>query len=303
MNSRPTDYHLTDCLDVPEIAPLPTIRSERAATVARWFGIDDRLRTADSANDSPPDQRTDRALLRSLLPRAGQIVFLTGPSGAGKSSMLRALRTLRPRGRWMDLNTIDLPDAPLVDCFDGAALDQTLALLSQVGLAEAWSYLRTPGELSEGQRWRLKLALAMKEGSGLRIRDSGKAESAFSPRVCSRSGAVETASKLAGYTGPSRLILLADEFAALLDRITAAIVAGCLRRAVSSTPRLCAIVATSHHDLTAALQPDVIVNCDFRRIEVHRRGCGELTIHNSQLAKKPQRKAKTKAPGRDRFGA
>src|SRR5204863_8195276 len=67
-----------------------------------------------------------------------------------------------------------------------------------------------------------------------------------------------------------RVILLIDEFAALLDRVTAAIVARCLRRAVSSTPRLCAIVATSHHDLTAALMPDVIVNCDFRRIEVYR---------------------------------
>src|SRR6476659_5890169 len=89
MHPTQSEYHLTDSLDVPEIAPLPTIRSERAATVAKWFGIDDLVSTSNSTNDSPPDHRTDRALLRSLLPRAGQIVFLTGPSGAGKSSMLR----------------------------------------------------------------------------------------------------------------------------------------------------------------------------------------------------------------------
>jgi len=274
MNPTQSDYQLTDVLDVPEIAPLPAIRSERAATVAKWFGIDDRLNPSKSAADSPPDQRTDRALLRSLLPRAGQIVFLTGPSGAGKSSMLRALRGLRSRARWRDLNAIALPDTPLVDCFDGAPLDQTLALLSQVGLAEAWSYLRTPGELSEGQRWRLKLALSMHHSIG-----APASAGTEIPGTCRLKAARRLGSG-------NRVILLADEFAALLDRITAAIVARCLRRAISTTPTLCAIVATSHHDLTAALQPDVIVNCDFRRIEVHRRGRGGFIVRKDKPKKR-----------------
>ena len=79
----------------------------------------------------------------------------------GKKFDAAGMRMLRPRARWMDLQAIELPDTPLVDCFEGTELDRTLALLSQVGLAEAWSYLRTPAELSEGQRWRLKLALAI----------------------------------------------------------------------------------------------------------------------------------------------
>ncbi len=176
------DYEFTQTLDVPEIAPLPSIRSERAATVAKWFGIDDQINHPEPT--PARDQRTDRKLLRSLLPKSGQITLLTGPSGAGKSSMLRALRSGRPRARFLDLNEIQLPDVPLVDCFDGAPLDQTLALLSRVGLAEAWSYLRTPVELSEGQRWRLKLALGIREvgeGSGFRVQGSENVKAAPSP--------------------------------------------------------------------------------------------------------------------------
>src|SRR4051812_6810536 len=113
------DYELVDSRDVPEIAPMPTIRSERAATIARWFGIERLLRQPTMA---PSDCRTDPALLRrAWLPRRGEITFVTGPSGAGKSSILRQLRSLRAGAHWIDLNDdIALPDVPLVDCFDFA---------------------------------------------------------------------------------------------------------------------------------------------------------------------------------------
>src|SRR5262249_47623553 len=113
MHSRVCEYELTDSFDIPEITPVPSIRSERARTVAKWFGIDDRC---DDRAFPPREGRASRAMLRSLLPLAGQITFLTGPSGAGKSSLLRALRALRPRARWVDLDSIELPDLPLVDC-------------------------------------------------------------------------------------------------------------------------------------------------------------------------------------------
>ena len=75
------------------------------------------------------------------------------------------------------MNEIDAPDVPLVDCFDDLEVKDALALLSRVGLGEAWSYLRTLAELSEGQRWRLKLALAMhrarKQPSARRCRHAG----------------------------------------------------------------------------------------------------------------------------------
>jgi len=63
-------------------------------------------------------------------------------------------------------------------------------------------------------------------------------------------------------------ILICDEFAAVLDRVTAKVVARCLRRAVSADARIGAVVATSHEDLIEALSADVVVQCDFGRVEV-----------------------------------
>jgi ABC-type ATPase with predicted acetyltransferase domain len=67
------------------------------------------------------------------------------------------------------------------------------------------------------------------------------------------------------------MIFVADEFAALLDRVTAGVVGRCLRRVVDSSEGLGAVVATSHEDLVGALRPDRIVWCDFRRVEVWRK--------------------------------
>jgi len=148
---------------------------------------------------------------------------------------MRALRRATD-ARWIDLDDVKPPDVPLVDCVEARPLDETLALLARVGLAEAWTYLRTPSQLSDGQRWRLKLALAL--------------DAAFR----------EEASQ-AGARARRRTILCADEFCAVLDRVTAMIVARTLRRAVRAP--LSAIVATSHDDLADALQPDLVVTCDF----------------------------------------
>jgi ABC-type ATPase with predicted acetyltransferase domain len=68
------------------------------------------------------------------------------------------------------------------------------------------------------------------------------------------------------------VVLAADEFAAPLDRITALVVARALRKAVSARPDLCAIVATTREDLATALNPDLIVHCDFGVFEVQERG-------------------------------
>jgi ABC-type ATPase with predicted acetyltransferase domain len=225
-----------------ESPPLPTIRSDRAAQVAELFGITPLL---------PGRARPARGAfggldLRRLIPRGGQIVLLTGASGAGKSSLLDALRReARPRLRWIDLASIRLPDSPVIDCLNRVSLQQALAILSRVGLAEAWTYLRKPAELSEGQRWRLRLAKALM----LAMQSSGRST--------------------------RRPMIVCDEFAATLDRITAAIISRCLRRAIDAShgsPRApCAIVATSHDDLSDALAPDVIVRCDFSSLQITRR--------------------------------
>lgn len=264
------------------------IRSQNAATVATWFGLGKAPkpprrggRSCKRLPASPAGNAPADAPHQVRLPlAAGTITLITGPSGAGKSTLLRALREPRPapggaqpdplppaqgakesRGTcpskgdiqprsvcprdrhiqprdqdlvWIDLAAIDPPDVPIVDCFGDEPLTAILKRLGHVGLGEAWSYLRTPPELSEGQRFRLKLAMAMCE-----------------------------AARVAASPGRGRAILVCDEFAAVLDRLTAMIVARCVRRAIAATPQAAAVVATSHEDLRVALAPDVVVHCDF----------------------------------------
>jgi ABC-type ATPase with predicted acetyltransferase domain len=224
----------------------PPVRSRRARQVARWFGLSPRRGA----------QRTPSlAELRPILPPPGAVTLVTGPSGAGKSSLLRALRDAAPRDvRWIDFERIDPPDVPLVDCFEGTSLSDALALLSRVGLCEAWTYLRTPSELSDGQRWRLKLALALRDG----FREEASRGGAGAPR----------------YT-----ILCADEFGAVLDRVTAMVVARTLRNATRAP--LSALVATSHEDLVNALQPELIVTCDFEKVYTRPRGVVSSADHET----------------------
>jgi ABC-type lipoprotein export system ATPase subunit len=169
-------------------------------------------------------------------PAPGQIVLVTGPSGAGKSSLLRHLRDTTPRPV-VDCATIPWTDGLVIDQF-GQDVEAGLALLSRFGLGEAQTYLRPPAHLSDGQRWRLRLARAVHRVT----RDDSSTRCAP--------------------------ILLADEFCAVLDRLTAMIVARALRRAVDATPGLCAVVATSHEDLEEALVADVVVRCDFGEVRV-----------------------------------
>jgi len=217
--------------------------------VARLFGIEDRpchrLPDVHRWHDGFDVGEFD---VSQLLPRSGQIVLLTGASGAGKSTLLRRIRRAARSRRWIDLQNIH-PAAPtVIDCLCDRPLDEALSMLSRVGLAEAWSYLLSPDKLSDGQLWRLKLAMAL-----------------------SRFPHPASSSKLQDATvhsGSSTVTLLCDEFAAVLDRITACIVARCLRRIVSVTPGASAVVATSHDDLAGALAPQRVVECDFGRISL-----------------------------------
>jgi ATPase subunit of ABC transporter with duplicated ATPase domains len=212
----------------------PTLMSPRAQQVVEWFGL--RLPPPASVPSPAPPP----------LPAPGQVLLISGPSGSGKS---RLLRTFRRRTRrtmsWINLAALRLPDRPVVDCFGEYPLERTLELLNRVGLAEAWTYLRRPRHLSDGQRWRLRLALALY-------------------RAGAHHEPVDAGGPVVAPDRPS--LLICDEFAALLDRITAAVVARALRRTIDAHPHLRAIVATSHDDLLRPLQPDLHMRCDFGEI-------------------------------------
>jgi ABC-type ATPase with predicted acetyltransferase domain len=221
--------------------PKIALRSAKAVEVARLFGLGHAPRKQSR-------RRKRRMETCAALPPVdlapGTITLITGPSGAGKSSLLRELRRNHARRRrWIDLDLLRVRNVPIVGCFDRQPLMETLKLLARVGLGEAWSYLRTPRELSEGQKFRLKLAMG--------IYRAGEAAASAKPQAA---------------------VVACDEFAAMLDRLTAMIVSRCLRRTIDAHGHLAAVVATSHDDLIEALAPDVIVRCDFGPVEVvHRR--------------------------------
>ena len=219
------------------------IRSDEAALVANWFGLDRKSRSRKRKRISTPT--VESAIDLDLAP--GTITLITGPSGAGKSCLLRRSKTHHSSDRkWIDLMSLRVRNDPIVNCFGNQPLMETLQLLGKVGLGEAWSYLRTPSELSDGQKFRLRLALALHRA--------------------------KCKSPACGFAeGPESTILACDEFCAVLDRLTAMIVARCLRRTIDQHPHLSGVVATSHDDLIPALQPNVIVHCDFGQISIDRR--------------------------------
>jgi ABC-type ATPase with predicted acetyltransferase domain len=98
-----------------------------------------------------------------------------------------------------------------------------MELLSACGLAEARLMLRTPSELSDGQRARFRIAFG--------IAHRGE-----------------------------RMFLMNDEFGAVLDRTLAQVVAFNVRKLCTKTG-LGFLGATTHDDLIDDLNPNLMVTC------------------------------------------
>ena len=178
----------------------------------------------DPRAESPPDcSAAARTLDRSLRP--GEIALITGPSGAGKSTLLcaltRRLRQARRRVIHADHRLL-IPARPVIDHLR-SPLPCTLRLLARAGLGDATLLPRPASVLSDGQRWRLALAIALDRAGG------------------------------------RRATLIADEFASTLDRTGAACIARSLARWIAQTPRLRIIAATAHEDLLAPFNPHLLI--------------------------------------------
>ena len=143
-------------------------------------------------------------------------------------------------GAVLDVNDLDLGDRILIESLP-VETEQAMHLLSACGLGEAQLMLRTPAELSDGQRYRFRLALGL----------------AFEPQW-----------------------IMADEFTATLDRTLARVIAFNIRRLADRTGIGC-LLATTHDDVAEDLDADVRVVCRLDgEVRVERRkeaSCCALT--------------------------
>ena len=153
-------------------------------------------------------------------------VYITGDSGSGKSVLLRALeKDIRKDLKLTSFNVNNVKvdsSKPLIETV-GKTVEEGLALLARVGLGDAFLFLRTFRELSDGQKYRYKIAKMIES----------KAQ-----------------------------FWVLDEFAATLDRDTAKVVAWNLQKIARSEGK-CVLAATTHKDLLLDLNPDVHVHKRF----------------------------------------
>ena len=103
-------------------------------------------------------------------------------------------------------------------------MNDGLSLLNIAGLNDAYLFVRKPYELSDGQRYRFRIAKMVESNAQ---------------------------------------VWVADEFGAVLDRITAQCIANSLQRAARKAGATL-IVATTHSDLIDALKPNVIINKHYK---------------------------------------
>lgn len=189
----------------------------------------------------------------------GQIAYITGPSGSGKSVLLREFynnfgqthRSAPTTITKINIDSIALPDdKTCVDCFEEVASNGSggearfgyekrktanetniaaktentsfldiLRTLSYAGLTDVFCVLNSPANLSEGQKYRYKIAKAI---------------------------------------ASEKQFIFADEFCSNLDRVTAAVISHNIRKLATKTGKTF-ILASSHDDLLADLLPEVIV--------------------------------------------
>ncbi|MEM2352372.1 MAG: GNAT family N-acetyltransferase [Thermoproteota archaeon] len=156
------------------------------------------------------------------------IVYVTGDSGSGKSVLLRALeQDIRRDTDWTCVNMAEikpLEGRPIVETV-GGNLDESLELLSLVGLGDAFLFLRNYEHLSDGQKYRYKIAKLIES----------KAQ-----------------------------FWIMDEFCSTLDRDTAKIVAFNVQKIARKLGRA-VIAATTHTDLFDDLAPSVHIHKRFGR--------------------------------------
>jgi ABC-type transport system involved in cytochrome c biogenesis ATPase subunit/N-acetylglutamate synthase-like GNAT family acetyltransferase len=157
--------------------------------------------------------------------RRGNVIYVTGDSGGGKTLLLRAFKDFFGEEAVM-LSDLEInPEETLVEGV-GKDVKEAIEILSLCGLNDAFLFLRKYKELSDGQKYRYKLAKL--------INDREKA------------------------------VWIIDEFCAALDRVMARIIAYLIQKTARKLGKTL-IVATTHSDLLEDFQPDILVEKGFEK--------------------------------------
>ena len=214
----------------------PTRKSLATQQVADLFSISDNALSHTVAED----------VLLDVKPN--DLVLFSGPSGSGKSSLMREVaRQLNA----VDVMALSLPEVPIVDALPGEVAER-LNQLAACGLSEARLLMRLPTQLSDGERYRFRVAL--------------------------------------GLTHQRPLML--DEFGAVLDRTLAKVLAFNLRKLVSRTGigAFCATTHTDliddlNPDLHIHCMGDGHI--EVQRRDVKKKTSALPTIYGSRMAPVP----------------
>lgn len=150
------------------------------------------------------------------------IVFITGDSGGGKSLLLKEIQARLYNGTLSIDDIIVDPESVIVESI-GETLEEGIKYLSLMGLNDGFIFLRKYKELSDGQKYRFKLAKLI----------------SFKPKF-----------------------IFIDEFCANLDRVTAKVIAYNLQRTIRDNDMIL-FAATTHRDIIDDLNPSVIVDKQF----------------------------------------
>ena len=157
--------------------------------------------------------------------RRGNVIYVTGDSGGGKTLLLKAFR-----GFFGDeaIGLSDLEINPEETLIEGVGRDvkEAIETLSQCGLSDAFLFLRKYKELSDGQKYRYKLA---------KLIDNRE-----------------------------KTVWIIDEFCATLDRVMARVITYLIQKTARKLGKTL-VAATTHSDLVEDFQPDILVEKGFEK--------------------------------------